>query len=424
MKNFQFKMQTLLYMSITCIVLISCSSDDDSLGPIADEPDPTVEPLVLDCSIITEAMVLEDRGSGIDYIWPCEVKVRAPLTIEPGVTIAFEQGGGLIIDDYDTRTGALIANGTTSKPIVFTGTNQTPGAWNRIYMDSGDINNILNHCIIEFAGGTNGSLPALSNVNGSKVEVKNTIIRKNKGDGVFVTTSANIDGWQANMIIENQGFPMQIAARKVKFLDGEQTTYADNGNNQIYVNSGSIYNRGYIEDEVDGPVHTWLNPGIPIFIEENIYVRQDRVNERPGHLKIMDGCNIIFAEDYGIQMIHNNTVLEVLGTQENPVNFSGLNGQGSWKGINITQSVSSLNKIENTIISDAGQSHWNWFNQNGGLSLGDQTSQSITLTLNNVQISNSGGCGIVERKIAANSSLNYTNLTFTNNIGNDICEEL
>lgn len=419
MNLFKFKFKTLLILIFASFAYTSCSSDDDVV-----DPEPVAEPLVLDCSTITEATVLEDRGAGIDYIWPCAVKVRAPLTIEAGVTIAFEQGGGLIIDDYDTRTGALIANGTADKPIVFTGTSQTPGAWNRIYMDSGDLNNILNHTIIEYAGGTDGSLPALTNVNGSKVEVKNTVIRNNKGDGVYVSTSANIDGWEANTIIGNQGYPMQIAARKVKFLDGAQSIYADNGYNQIYVNSGSIYNRGFIEDEVNGPIHTWLNPGIPFFIEENIFVRQDRVNERPGHLKVTEGCAIIFAEDYGIQMTHSNTVLEILGTQENPVNFSGLYGQGSWKGINITQSRSNLNKIENTVIADAGQSHWDWFNQKGGLSLGDQTSQSISLTLNNVLISNSGGCGIVERKIASDSSLSYSNITFSNNAGEDICEEI
>src|SRR5690606_20249055 len=176
MKKFQFKFQNFLYIPLAFIALTSCSSDDDGA-----EPDPVVEPLVLDCSIITEAMVLEDRGAGIDYIWPCVVKVRAPLTIEPGVTIAFEQGGGLIIDDYDTRTGALIAVGTADKPITFTGTTSSPGAWNRIYMDSGDLNNKMHHCIIEFAGGTDGSKPALSAINGSKVEVKNTIIRNNKG---------------------------------------------------------------------------------------------------------------------------------------------------------------------------------------------------------------------------------------------------
>lgn len=123
-------------------------------------------------------------------------------------------------------------------------------------------------------------------------------------------------------------------------------------------------------------------------------------------------------------MYHGNTVLEVLGSAENPVNFSGQYGQGSWKGINIIQSISNLNKIENTVIADAGQSTWDWFNQPGGLSLGGQTSHAVNLTLNSVHITNSGGCGIVERKMDSNASLVYNDLTFANNAGGDICEEL
>lgn len=418
MKTFQTYFKNLFLLLLIGAVYSSCSSEDES---VPDEP--VIEPLVLDCSIITEAMVLEDRGAGIDYIWPCAVKVRAPLTIEPGVTIAFEQGGGLIIDDYDTRTGALIAVGTADKPITFTGTTSSPGAWNRIYMDSGDLNNKMHHCIIEFAGGTDGSKPALSAINGSKVEVKNTIIRNNKGDGAYITGSANIEGWESNSIIDNQGYPMQIAARKIKFLDGAQSNYANNGTNQIYVNTGSIYNRGFIEDEVGGPIHTWLNPGIPYFIEENIYVVRDRGNEKPGHLKIMEGCQIIFGEEYGIQTESDNTILEIIGTPDQPVKFSGQYGAGSWKGINITASNSMLNKIENTIIADAGQSHWDWFNHSGGLSLGSQTTETITLNATNLHITNSAGCGIVERKIHPDSRITYTNVTFSDNAGIDICDD-
>jgi len=381
------------------------------------------QPVVLDCSIITEATHLEDRGEGIDYIATCLLKVHAPLTIAPGVTIAFEQGAGMHIKDYGDLTGALTAVGTVDKPIVFTGTNQIPGAWDRIYIDSGDLNNKIHHSIIEYAGDTDGSNPSLTAINGSKIEVQNTVIRNNKGDGVYVSGGANIENWSTNTITENQGYPLQIAARKIKFLDGVQSVYANNGTNQIYVNSGSIYNRGYIEDEIGGPIHTWQNPGVPYFIDENIFVIKDRENEKPGHLKITEGCQIIFAEGYGIQTSDNNTVLQVLGTPDEKVKFSGQFGAGSWRGINIKESNSNLNIIENTTISDAGESHWNWFTHKGGLSLGTQTARIISLSVTNVHISNSAGCGIIERGVKEESSITYTNVTFSDNVGNDYCEE-
>ncbi|MGO3183264.1 MAG: hypothetical protein ACTIJ9_10560 [Aequorivita sp.] len=419
MKTFPFKFKTLLFLLTVGAVITSCSSDDDVIV----NPEQTIEPLVLDCSKITEAMTLENRGEGIDYIWPCYVTVEAPLTIEPGVTIAFEQGGGLEIKDYGSRTGSLTAIGTDEMPVVFTGTNQVPGAWKNIYMNSGDLNNQLLHCIIEYAGSTDGSKAALTTSGGSKVEIEHTTIRNNKGNGVYVSSSANIDGWKANTLNDNQGYPLEIAARKIKFLDGAQSSYADNGQNQIYVNSGSIYDRGFIEDEVNGPLHTWLDPGIPYFIDENIFVRQDRGNDKPGHLKITEGCQIIFAEEYGIQVSYNNTVLQVLGTPDNPVNFSGQYGAGSWKGINIKSSNSNLNTIENATITDAGQSHWNWFDNKGGLSLGSQTGETISLSVTNLHIANSAGCGIIERKISSASNITYDNVTFSDIAGSDFCEE-
>lgn len=422
MKIMQFKFKSFLLLFTVGLISTGCSTDDDF--EVATDPEPDLEPILINCSTITESTVLVNRSSGIDYIWPCHIIVEAPLTIEAGVTIAFEQGAGMEIKDYGERTGSITAIGTADMPIVFTGTNEVPGAWNQIEMNSADLNNKFHHTIIEYAGGTDGSKAAINTVGNSKVEIQNTIIRNNKGNGVFVHNAANIQGWETNTITENQGYPLEIAARKIKFLDGTQSSYTDNGQNQIYVNSGSIYNRGFIEDEIGGPIHTWLNPGVPYFIAENIFVQKDRGNEKPGHLKITEGCEFIFEEEYGIQVYHNNPILQILGTPENPVTFSGKNGAGSWKGINIKESSSTLNTIENTTIADAGQSHWNWFEGEAGLSLGTQTGKTINLNMTNVHITNSAGCGVIERKLSSASTITYNNVTFSGNAGNDICEEI
>lgn len=73
---------------------------------------------------------------------------------------------------------------------------------------------------------------------------------------------------------------------------------------------------------------------------------------------------------------------------------------------------------------NAGESHWNWFNQKGGISLGFQTGQIIYVKMENVSIINSAGCGVVERGIKDGSNITYTNMTFENNAGQDYCEEL
>lgn len=115
--------------------------------------------------------------------------------------------------------------------------------------------------------------------------------------------------------------------------------------------------------------------------------------------------------------------MEVLGTTDKPVKFNGQYGAGSWMGINIQQSNSNLNVIKNAIIENARESHWNWFNQKGGISLGFQTGQIIYVKMENVSIINSAGCGVVERGIKDGSNITYTNMTFENNAGQDYCEE-
>ena len=415
MKKSKFFLGSTLTMALG-LLFSGCDSDSDAIL----DDGPQVEPIVLECSNITVATVLKDRGSGIDYIWPCYKRVEAPLTIEPGVTIAFEQDAGMEVIDFGERTGSITAIGTAAKPITFTGTNKTPGAWRHISMNSGSLNNKLHHFIIEYAGGTDGSKAAISTTKDGKVEIQHTIIRHSKGNGVFVERGANIEGWKANTIIKNQGYPMEIAARKIKFLDGTQSTYTDNGTNQIYVNSRELGKRGWIENEVGGPKHTWLDPGIPFFIDDNIIVRNDNINQTPGHLDITEGCEIIFAEDRGIQVTGKNAVLSIKGTPNNRVNLKGQFGAGSWKGIHIIESNSNLNEIENTTIADAGESPWDWFKPlTASISLGGQTAKIVSLKMTNLHITNSKGYGVIERKLTTNSTIIYTNVTYSGNTGED-----
>ncbi|HLS30340.1 MAG TPA: hypothetical protein VK021_05755 [Flavobacteriaceae bacterium] len=417
MKYNQSKFKIIVLLLLVGFAFASCSSDDDN--GIEDEP--IVEPIVLDCSIITEETLWENRGEGLDYILPCHLRIHAPLTIEPGVTIAIEQEGGLEVDDYGDKTGSITAIGTQNNPIVFTGAESVAGAWDDILIKSGDINNRLEHCIIEYAGGSDK--PALTVENNAKIEVQFTTIRQSKSLGVLLENSANIEGWKENTITENQGYPLQISGTKVALLDGNASSYTGNGEDMIHVNSGTSHNRAFITDDIGGIKHIWQDPGVPFFIDEDIIVRRDTDNEKPGHLVIEEGCDIIFNEDYGLEVLHENPILEILGTPDNPVNFSGLYGAGSWYGIHIDQSNSNQNTIENTNIADAGEDVWTWFDHKGAISLGTHTPKTITLNMTNVHITNSAGCGVVERKLKESSVIIYDNVTFNENTGYDICEE-
>jgi hypothetical protein len=75
----------------------------------------------------------------------------ATLTIQPGVTVEFENGSGIKIGDEDSST--LIAVGTSSNPITFTGVTKAAGAWSNISFDfTKSPLNEISHAIIEYAG--------------------------------------------------------------------------------------------------------------------------------------------------------------------------------------------------------------------------------------------------------------------------------
>ncbi|KAB1063695.1 right-handed parallel beta-helix repeat-containing protein [Salibacter halophilus] len=390
----------------------SCKKDDDDNS----NQQPVAQTVTLDCSTISEPKTLKDLGSGVDYIVPCYIDVEASLTIQPGVTIEFKQDAGFEINDYSDAEGAIQAEGTKSKPIRFTGSIKEKGAWEGIIMYSEDLRNKMNYCIIEYAGGQDNSGQAIWMDNETKLELKNSVIRKNKGHGMYIKSTSNIEGFANNKFTENTDYPLNIAARQVTHLDGDNSEYEGNLNgdgdsmDEIYVFSKSIYNRGRV---IGSSVHEWHDPGVPFYVNELVYVGETQ----EGALQIHEGCTLRFGQNYGFWVDEYNASFEVLGTSDNKVVMEGREGKGSWNGVYInTNNVN--NKIENAIIRDGGQAKaGHWHDNPANLSLG-YYGDEVQLTLKNVEINNSAGCGISE---TGDVSLTTSNVTYSGNSGADIC---
>lgn len=78
----------------------------------------------------------------------------AKLTIDPSVVIEFEDTKGIVLDKLFDEGSALIAVGTPSNPIVFTGVTKVPGAWKTISIRrSTSVQNKIDNVLIEYAGG-------------------------------------------------------------------------------------------------------------------------------------------------------------------------------------------------------------------------------------------------------------------------------
>lgn len=142
---------------------------------------------------------------------------RIPLlTIEAGVTMRFAKGVSLVVESSTTTgpaSGALKAEGTADKPIVFTSAEASPAAgdWTGIVLGKkADPRTKIANAKISFAGGTSGissfDCPSPANTGftneggiliiGDKPDtafVTNTTIEQSAGDGI-------VRGWTGDLV--------------------------------------------------------------------------------------------------------------------------------------------------------------------------------------------------------------------------------
>ncbi|MBU1635975.1 right-handed parallel beta-helix repeat-containing protein [bacterium] len=89
--------------------------------------------------------------------WSGSIIVENDISVASGVTLTIQPGTGIFFKDNAQLKvyGTLIAEGTVSYPIVFSGASESPsrGDWDGIRFEdsSDDANCIINHCEIEYA---------------------------------------------------------------------------------------------------------------------------------------------------------------------------------------------------------------------------------------------------------------------------------
>ena len=121
----------------------------------------------------------------------------ATLTIEPGVTLAFERetGGGIFVGKSETAAGILVAEGTADAPIVFTSAQDpaAPGDWRGLYFRyTPTTGNRIAHAQIEYAGGesTYSSFGCGPGDNDAAIIIEGQGENDAGPDDVFVTDTA------------------------------------------------------------------------------------------------------------------------------------------------------------------------------------------------------------------------------------------
>ncbi len=354
-------------------------------GEYTPEPDGQANTETLDCSI-SEARTLTNGSAEIDYIIDCVIDVTAPLIIEPGVVIQFNENAGLGV--YDN--GTLTAIGTAAEPIVFKGATSTSGLWRGIHIETRSISNTLEHVRIEDAGSNyvyccNESSSLF--LKGAKIGLKNIEIRNGNGIGLYAGVNSEFDSYENIRIETHAEYPVWAAPEVLTYLDGMASDYSNNDKDYIFVNDGNF-----------GATTRIHKTNIPYLFEGKVY-------DVTAALTIEAGVEIVFQENGGLG-VYDNGSLKISGNANDPVLMRGQDAlKGFWRGIHI-----ETNKIDNSLdylhLSDAGSNYVYCCNGVASIFLKDgQTS------ITNSVISNGKAHGILATKNFEFSG--YANNTIT-----------
>ena len=319
------------------------------------------------------------------------VENSSTLTIEDGVQVEFESGTGLKICGDGS---AIVANGTASNGITFTGTTKQAGFWNGVGINSANINNELSGLTLEYAGGGElytfiGSAAGLQLQNNSKVSLSNSTFRNNDAYGVQADEGVEFTGFSNNTFENNGTSSMNVRARNIGAMD-TGTTYGS----YVRVYNGSISNQTLTVAPIGVPYR--ISGVRPIKDGSDVTVEAGTVFE--------------FEQDGGLNVTDNATAFKVKGTSSNNVTFTGTTKQaGFWNGVGIN-STNTNNELSGLSLEYAGGGELYTFI---GSAAGLQLQNNSKVSLSNSTFRNNDAYGV-----QADEGVEFTgfsNNTFENN---------
>jgi len=384
---------------LTLTVSNSSSSKTDQVTITATAPSAVAIEL---SGIQTEDLTLTDifvNSNSPDYIVTSNFEMSdGQLTIEPGVIIAFKSDTRMWIDD----SGLIVAKGTASEPIIFTGESETKGFWQGLVIWTNNVLNELDYVQIKYGGSSDHGfgVPSIGlgiGDNGT-CKVSNSTISDNGGDyGMFVELSASLNTFSNNTISNNDGTALALSLLQATKLDAASSFSVGNGDNSIEI-FGENSNLGGEET-------------LPAFDDDTPYFVSGNLEVSNGGLVISPDVNMEFGADVRF-WIDDEGYLIAKGTASEPIVFTGKEkSKGYWKGLAVWTN-NTQNELDYAEVSYGGSSDHGFGVGKISLGIGDNGKLSVT----NSSITNSNDIGFFIENSA--ELLEFANNSFSDN--NDV----
>ncbi len=259
------------------------------------------------------------------------------IVMEPGVKLVFSAGTALRIDGAQV----LEAVGTEQDPILFTGSLPVRGHWKGLLFNLTSVASHLDYVTVEYGGNTTGDADAANlkltgDSRGARVALSHSTIRESAAHGLWLTGSAELPSFAANVITKNALTPVNLDVQTVGRLD-TASTYTGNGKDEIFVRGSELATSA-----------TWENLGVPYHLKTDF-------EAATATWTIKAGVKLVLGPEVTVSISSNTGALVSEGTADKPVIFTGeTQTRGAWEGIVFDGSNNAINLLRYTTLEYAG----------------------------------------------------------------------
>lgn len=391
-------------LAIVSVCLAACNKkkDNELLTNIPAERKDVSQAQVLNESNITGNVTLADRVNGVDYVIPSTLTVTSgTLNIQPGVTIMFEDGAGVLVKEE----GSITAIGEEGNTILFTSRSGKRGSWTGITVLSNTTRNVLSYCTIEQAGAeTNyGKADVVIGAgnNAASITINHSTIATSDGDGIWLSKGSQLKNFEANTFATNTGYPISM------YLSGLATLQSGN----TYTNNGKQYIQLLGNSDPELNSINFRKMELPYCFSGSFITSGDITINKGCMLYMNEGASWIYDG------VETNGTFTAVGTESEPITITGVySPSGFWNSLSFKSNGSQACTLENCLligggVGSEGKGIVNIMNNTG----------NVQLSITKCKFMNSGSNGIFIQHAGAgyNADLATTN-TFSGITGQNI----
>jgi len=247
-----------------------------------------------------------------------DYSIDGMLTIEAGVTLAFQPGSSMEVG-YNAPT-QLVIIGTKDAPVTFappTGAAETAGLWKGVHVYENAAHSTISGLVIDAAGNDKGALT----IDAADVTIKDSTIKNATQFGLYLGDDATVKDVTGLTFYHAGMIDLSLPPSTVGGLGGGNKF--DDGH-FVQIRSGTLDHDA-----------TWQDPGTFYFIDGQVDVDGKATLAT---LTIQAGTELRVQNDGVLEAGYNQQAkIVVAGTKDKPVVMKGgtNDDKGRWKGLGV-----------------------------------------------------------------------------------------